>query len=416
VKRRYYRGTDVARALDIEELRHMAMRRLPGFVAEYVEGGSEDEETLHRNADAFAQYAFVHQVAVDVSQRTTASTLLGKPVGMPVVISPTGFNGLLWRNGDIAIAKAARALDIPFTASIVASDSIEAIAKEAGGRLWMMLLVLRDAAVVERLIERADHAGCEALVITLDAPVLGNRAWDARNFARPLVLSMRAKLDVLRHLRWTFGVLLRGLPGFGNLAEFLPPDKNSPLDGSRYMTANSNSALTWETLRGLRDRWKRKLVLKGVMSPDDAQQAARIGVDAVVISNHGGRQLDGELAPLDMLPEIVAAVGSRLEVIVDGGFRRGTDIAKALALGARGIGIGRSAIYGLAAGGEPGALRALQILRTELDRTMALLGCPTVDSLGVHVVRRVRDAPECVADHATGDPVDTRLLREIRSR
>jgi (S)-mandelate dehydrogenase len=382
MKRRYYRGRDVARALDIEELRQMALRRLPGFVVEYLEAGSDDERTLRRNRDAFDDYQFVHRVLVGVAERSLKSTLLGEPCGMPLVIAPTGFNGLYWRHGDIALARAARERDIPFTVSIVASDSLEQIAHQVGGRLWMMLLVIRDAQIIDRLITRAEAAHCEALVLTLDAPVLGNRAWDNRNFARPLALSLRAKLDVLRHLRWMFGVLLpRGLPGFGNLAEFLPPGRQSPLDGSRWLTAQSNAGLDWDAIARLRDRWNKKLVLKGLIAVDDAEQAARLGADAIVLSNHGGRQLDGEIAPLDALPAVVAAVGSKLEVMIDGGFRRGTDIVKALALGARAVLLGRAPLYGLAAGGPAGAARALDLLASEIDRTMALLGARSVSEL-----------------------------------
>lgn len=388
----------------------MAHRRLPNFVLEYLEGGSEDEHTLHRNRDAFGELRFIHHVLRDVANRSLETEVLGKPSGMPVVIGPTGFNGLLWRNGDLALARAAKEQGIPFTVSIVSSDSVETIAEQVGGRLWMMLLVLRDAAVVDRLIERADRAGCEALVVTLDAPVLGNRSWDNRNFARPLVLSLRAKLDVLLHLRWMFGVLLpRGLPGFGNLAEFLPPDKLSPLDGSRFLTAQANAGLTWDGIRALRERWKRKLVLKGVMAVDDAEEAARIGADAIILSNHGGRQLDGEVAPIEVLEDVVAAVGPRLEVMIDGGFRRGTDVVKALALGARAVLLGRAPLYGLAAGGYAGAARALAILRTEIDRTTALLGCASIGELSRDVLYRreaTRPAPR----------TDTPQLRSARSR
>jgi (S)-mandelate dehydrogenase len=391
MKRRYYRGRNVARALEIEELRHMALHRLPAFVREYLEAGAEDERTLLRNREAFDDVHFVHRVLVDVSSRNVSSALFGAPCGMPVVIAPTGFNGLFWRHGDIALARAARAFDIPFTVSIVSSDSLEDIAKHAGGRLWMQLLVVRDANVVDRLIARADDAGCEALVLTLDVPTLGNRTWDHRNFSRPLVLSLRAKLDVLTHWRWLFGVLLpRGLPGFGNLAEFLPPEeRHNPLDGSRWLTARSNAALSWDGIRSLRERWRRKLVLKGVMDVADAEQAANIGVDGLILSNHGGRQLDSELAPLDVLEDVVAAVGSRVEIMVDGGFRRGSDVVKALALGAKAAVLGRTPLYGLAAAGQAGVGRALELVRSEIDRTLALLGCPSVTALSPQLLRRV---------------------------
>jgi (S)-mandelate dehydrogenase len=379
--RKYYSGRDIQRALDIEELRRMAIARLPAFVSEYLEGGSEDERTLRNNVSAFDTMHFVHRVLVDVQQRSVASSIFGRATGMPLLLGPTGFNGLLWRNGDIACARAARAHDIPFVVSIMSSDSLQAIAEHAGGRLWLMLLMIREANVIDRLITTAREVGCEALVITLDAAVYGNRTWDARNFSRPLELSLRSKLEVLTHPRWMRQVLFHGMPEFGNLAEFLPADKRNPLDGARYMTAHSDASLTWDTIKRLRDRWPRKLVLKGVMAVEDAERAARMGIDGIILSNHGGRQLDGEVAPIQMLEDVVKAVGTRLEVMVDGGFRRGTDIAKALALGARAVALGRAALYGLAAGGEPGVMRALEILKAELDRTLALLGCPSVAEL-----------------------------------
>jgi len=383
----------------------MARRRLPGFVVEYLEGGAEDEQTLRRNRDAFGELRLVHRVLVDVSARTLRSTLLGQELTMPLVIGPTGFNGLYWRHGDIALARAARAAGVPFTASIAASDSIEEIAKEAGGRLWMMVLVLRDPKISERLIERAEAAGCEALVITLDAPVYGNRTWETRNMRNRGSLAWRARFDALVHVRWLFGVLLRGLPGFGNIAEFLPPDKRGPLDGARYMTGQSNAALTWDAIRALRERWKGKLVLKGILAASDAAEAARIGVDGIMLSNHGGRQLDAEVAPIDVLEEVAAAVAGKVELIVDGGFRRGTDIAKALALGARAVALGRATLYGLAAGGEAGATRALEILRSELDRTLALLGCTAIEELSPDRLHRRGGEPR------SDRPADTRRLR-----
>jgi (S)-mandelate dehydrogenase len=388
VERAYYEGRDLARAIDIEDLRRMARRRLPAFAFEYVDGGAEDERTLHDNRDAFGRWRFVHRILVDVADRSVAGRIFDRPAGLPLAIGPTGFNGILWRNGDIALAKAARAMDVPFTLSTVSSDSLAAVAKEAGGRLWFQLYIWKDDAILERLIARAEEHGCEALIVTLDAPMLGNRTWDQRNYARPLVLTLRAKLDVLRHLRWLFGVFLpRGLPGFGNIAEFLPPERQNPLDGARFAGSQMNPAMDWIAIAKLRERWKRKLVIKGLVSVDDAREAARLGLDGVVLSNHGGRQLDGDIATLEVLPEVVAAVGDRLEVMIDGGFRRGTDIVKAIALGARTVLLGRAGLYGLAAGGEAGATRGLTILRGEIDRTLGLLGCPSIDALTPALLR-----------------------------
>ncbi|MBA3500389.1 MAG: alpha-hydroxy-acid oxidizing protein [Myxococcota bacterium] len=398
MSRQHYSGRDLRRALDIEDLRRMALARLPNFVAEYLEGGSEDERTLRNNLTTFNDHHFVHRVLVDVAERSVASTLFDKPTSMPMVVGPTGFNGLFWRHGDIAMAHAARKHDIPFTVSIMSSDSLQAIAKEAGGRLWMMLLVIREPQVVERLIATADDVGCEALVITLDAAVFGNRTWDSRNFSAPLQLSLRSKLDVLLHARWMTQVLFRGLPEFGNLSELLPPGKRNALDGARYLTAHSDASLTWDAIRALRDRWPRKLILKGILAVEDAERAAQLGVDGIILSNHGGRQLDGDVAPMQVLADVVERVGKRVEVMIDGGFRRGTDIAKALALGARAVVLGRAPLYGLAAGGEEGAHRALDILRAELDRTLALLGCPSCEELSPKFVHSSRVGTKPVKD------------------
>jgi (S)-mandelate dehydrogenase len=401
VQRRYHRGFDYRRAIDIEELRRIAGRRLPAFVREYVEGGSDDERTLARNRDAFSEVRFVHRALVDVAKRSLARTLFGEASALPFAISPTGFNGLLWKHADVALARAARAAGVPFTASTVSSDSIEAIAKEAG-RLWFQLYVIRDKSAVDSLIERADHAGCEALLVTVDAPVLGNRSWDSRNYIGKLKLSARAKLDVLLHLRWLLGVFLpSGLPGFGNLDAFLPPNRRSALDGARYMGSQMNSSLGWEDIARIRERWPRRLVLKGLLAASDVQRAIALGCDGVVLSNHGGRQLDGEISALDALPEIVKAVNRRITVMVDGGFRRGTDIAKALALGADVVLLGRATLYGVAAGGEAGASHALQILRDELDRVLALIGCPDINDLGPDYLFGHSASPIRALGHAT---------------
>lgn len=367
----------------------MARRRLPAFVREYLEGGGEDEETLARNRSAFRDHRWVHRAPVDVSNRTLTTTIFGEPSAMPIAIGPTGFNGMLWKHGDIALARAAKAHGVPFCTSMVASDRLETIAKEAGGRIWFQVTILRDPATVAALVDRADHAGCEALFVTLDTPVLGNRAWNDRQYSRPMKLSPRFKLDVLMHLRWLFGVFWpRGLPGFGNLDEFLPPDQRSPLDGARFLaTRAANAALTWADLERLRERWPRKLVLKGLLAKEDVERAVQIGADGVVLSNHGGRQLDGEVAPLDVLPEIAAAFGDRLTIFIDGGFRRGGDVAKALALGADAVLLGRATLYGVAAAGEAGAHRALGIVKGELDRVLTLLGCPSVQDLNARFLQ-----------------------------
>lgn len=360
----------------------MARHRLPNFAWEYLEGGSEDEATMTRNREAFSDHLWVHRAPVNVGTRSLGTSLFGKPTALPFAIGPTGFNGMLWKHGDIELAKAAKDAGIPFTASTVASDSVKAIAKGAGGRLWFQLFVLKDPATTDGLLKNAEEAGCEALVVTLDAPVLGKRAWNDRSYSQPMKLSFRSRLDVLMHPRWFWNVYLPGgLPGFGNLAEFLPDGANSPLDGARMLGTQAFPALAWEDVERLRDKWRGKLVLKGLLAREDVARSVQIGADGVVLSNHGGRQLDYEISPLDVLPQIAAEFRGKLTLMVDGGFRRGGDIAKAIALGADLVLLGRATLYGLAAGGHRGATRAIDILRDELDRTLTLLGCPAVSQL-----------------------------------
>lgn len=383
MKRRYYRGPDVGRGLEIAELREMARRRLPHFVWEYLESGAEEEATMARNRDAFAQHRWIHRAPVNVGTRVLATRVFDRELALPVAVGPTGFNGMLWKHGDLELARAAKAAGIPFTTSTVASDSVGEIAKNVGGRLWFQLFVFKGPEMTEGLIRRAEDAGCEALMITVDTPVLGNRVWNNRCYRRPMQLALRSKIDVLMHPRWFFNVFFPGgLPGFGNLAEFLPEGQRSPIDGARILDAQEFPELAWEDLDRIRERWRGKLVIKGVLAREDVARAVKLGADGVVLSNHGGRQLDSEVSALDVLPGIAAEFGDKLAIMIDGGFRRGGDIAKAVALGADLVLLGRATLYGLAAGGQQGATRALEILRGELDRTMSLLGCSSVNDLG----------------------------------
>jgi (S)-mandelate dehydrogenase len=288
----------------------------------------------------------------------------------------------------VALARAARAAGIPFTLSTVSSCSIEEVAQEAGGRLWFQLYPVRDTKVVDALVGRAERAGYEALVLTTDVPVYGNRTWDQRNFVRPGEPTFSTKLDVLRHPRWLFDVVVpHGLPSFGNLTDHLPPGHTSAVDGARYMSTQLNPTLDWRDVKRARAAWPRKLIVKGILAVDDARLAAEEGADGIVLSNHGGRQLDGCVSPLEVLSEVRAALGDRLTIMVDSGFRRGSDVVKALALGARGVMIGRAVLYGVAAGGEAGAAHALAILRAEMDRVLALLGCRTPAELTPSLLR-----------------------------
>ena len=367
-----------ADALNIDQLREIARRRVPRFAFDYVDGGSEDERTLGGNRAAFERLRFRPRTLVDVSVRDTSTTVLGESAAFPAVVGPTGLNGLQWPDGDLAIARAAAAASLPFAMSTVSMSYIEDLVEATAGRLWLQAYVFRERKISDRLIDRAESGGCEAIIITSDFPMAGKRERDFRSGLLPKQeFTLRTKLDILRHPRWVLKVA-RNRPRFVNIERELGSGANV----NNFVGHNMfDPSLDWDDLARFRDRWKRKLLLKGVLRADDAERAARLGVDGVWLSNHGGRQLDSAISGMDALPEVVAAVGSRLAVIVDGGVRRGSDIAKAVALGATAVALGRAPVYGLGAGGEPGARHALEILRDEFDRTLALTGCRSVADL-----------------------------------
>ncbi len=303
------------------------------------------------------------------------------------MIAPTGLNGVLRRDGDLALARAAAAAGIPFTLSTV-SNARPATVAAAGGRLWMQLYVFDRPEMVEDIVARADRAGCEALVFTTDANVFGSREWDRRSFRSPGRLRMRMLLDAALHPRWALDVAVpHGLPRFVNVMDFLPPEARSASAGVSRLLSMFRPSINWQDLARLRDRWPRRLLVKGILDPADVERAVGLGCDGVVLSNHGGRQLDSTVAAIEVLPAIARQFGERITILVDGGFRRGSDIAKALALGAHGVMIGRASLYGLAAGGEAGAAHAIQILHSELDRVLGQLGCCSLAELQPSMLR-----------------------------
>jgi len=387
-KRRRFSGHDLGRALNIADLRDIARRRVPGFVFEYVESGAEDEVTLRGNREALERLRLLPQTLVNTAGRHLRTTILGGSANAPLIVAPTGLNGLLHPDGDLTVARAAAKLGVPCILSTVSTTRLEEVAARAGGRLWMQLYVVKDRAIGRDIMQRAAAAGYEALVFTTDANVFGNREWDQRGYRRPGRPTLRASLDTLRHPRWVWQVLLRrGMPRFRNLEPFLPPNL-TPMGASTVIPRLFDATISWDDIAWIREHWRGKLLLKGVLSAADAERAVALGADGIVVSNHGGRQLDYCVAPIDMLPEIRAAVGSRLAVLIDSGFRRGTDVVKALALGAEAVLLGRATLYGLIAGGTPGVERALTILTTELDRVLGQLGCNSVAELAPHFVRR----------------------------
>jgi (S)-mandelate dehydrogenase len=388
MKRRLYQGTDYRRAHSIDELREVARRRVPNFCFEYVEGGSDDEVTLKRNRSVFEEIGFVPRTLVDVSARSQAVDLFGKPSAAPFMIGPTGFSGLLTRDGDLALARAAASAGIPYILSNASTMRLEEVVQRAGGRIWMQLYLYRTRDYAARLVDRMKAIGIEALVVTTDSAIFGNREWDRRNYARPLKLDLRNTIDVMLHPRWIFDVLVpHGVPRFANLGDMLPPGQDSVQGAASAIAKELDPSLNWADIRWLRDLWPGKLIVKGVMCVEDAVTAAKSGADGIVLSNHGGRQLDGAISSMEILPEVAAAVGSQLTVMLDGGFRRGSDIVKARALGADAVLLGRATTYGLAAGGEAGVAHAINLLKTEVDRVVGLLGCSDLSQLDTSYIR-----------------------------
>jgi (S)-mandelate dehydrogenase len=388
MKREHYAGRDFRRAISVEDLRRIARRRLPAFSFEYVEGGSEDEVALRRNRDVFERITWLPRTLAGVGAPELSTEIFGRTCHLPLIIAPTGFNGLLWPQGDLALARAAASAGIPFTLSTVSNYPLGRMKGEVDGQVWFQLYPVKDPKAIDRLVDLAAEAGVDTLVVTTDVPIFGAREWDQRNYSAPMELRFTRKLDVLAHPGWLWRVMIpKGAPRFENLLEFLPAGKQSAMVGARYMGTQINAKLAWEDMERLRQRWKGKLVLKGILCVEDARRAAEIGADGVVLSNHGGRQIDSCVSGVELLPAVAGEVGDRLTVLVDGGFRRGSDVLKAMALGAHGVMIGRPALYGLAAGGEGGVTHALGILRTEMERTMLLLGCRNLGELGRHLIR-----------------------------
>jgi (S)-mandelate dehydrogenase len=377
---------DLSRAWCIEDLRRMARRRLPRAVFDFFDGGAEDETTLAANRAAFARVRLAPKVLVDVSSVDTETEILGRSSSLPVVVAPTGASGLGWPEADVALARAAAAMGIPYTLSTAANASIERIAREAPGRLWFQLYVLRDRAFAAKLVERANAADYETLMVTVDLPAGGKRERDFRNdFMIPFRPTPRNLLDFIGRPAWMLSLLRGGVPKLENLEGF-EPEPARPGTIASSVGDHLDPAFDWDRLKALRDSWPRKLVVKGVLRADDAERMAALGCDAVVVSNHGGRQLDGAIATLDALPEIARAVGRHTTVLFDSGVRRGGDIVKARALGARAVLVGRATLYGVAAAGEAGARRALEILADELVRTMQLCGVTRFEDIGKELI------------------------------
>jgi len=378
------------KAFSIEELRKAAKRRLPRSVFDFIDGGAEDERTLRENRAAFARVRLTRRVLVGVADVEPETSILGKAAKLPIVIAPTGAVGFGWRGGDVAVAKAAAAHGIPFTLSTSATASIERIAEEAPGRHWFQAYFFKDREHSFGLIERARKAGYDTVMVTADLPVGGKRERDFRNdFGIPFRFTPRNVLDFATRPAWALDMLLRGAPQLENLAGMALSGTGT---GTRNLVSSvgrdQDASLDWEVIKRVRDAWPGKLLIKGVVHPADAERAVALGCDGVIVSNHGGRQLDSEVASFDALPGVVRAIGGKASVLMDGGVRRGSDVFKALACGAEAVMVGRATFYGVCAAGEAGALRALDILREEFVRTLQLCGVRRIADIGPELLVR----------------------------
>ena len=367
---------------NIEDLRVLAKKRVPRMFYDYADSGAWTESTYRANSDDFQQIKFRQRVAVNMTNRSTRSTMVGQEVAMPVAIAPTGLTGMQHADGEILGALAAKKFGIPFTLSTMSICSIEDVAEATGGHpFWFQTYTMKNRNFVEKLIDRAKAANCSALVLTLDLQIMGQRHKDIRNgLSAPPKLTLPNILNMATKPRWGLGMLGTRRHGFGNLIGHIEgvSDMSSL---SAWTNEQFDPSLNWGDIEWIKKRWGGKLILKGIQDVEDAQLAANSGADALIVSNHGGRQLDGAPSSISSLPAIVDAVGSKIEIHLDGGIRSGQDVLKARALGARGTYIGRAFLYGLGAMGEAGVTKALQIIHKELDVTMAFCGRTQIDTV-----------------------------------
>lgn len=372
-----------------EDLRQLAMRRAPRAIFDYVDRGSYDEHTLNGNRRALDALMLRQRVMIDVDQRSLATTMAGEAVSMPVGLAPTGLTGILHADGEILAARAAQAAGVPFTLSTVSICSIEAVRAAVEKPFWFQLYVMRDRDFAASLIQRAKAAQCSALVLTADLQIQGQRHRDIKNgLTVPPRLTLGNALDLLRRPRWAWGMLRTPHRNFGNLAGFIPGGGKGMTTLSQWIGSQFDPTLSWKDVAWVRALWPGKLIVKGILDADDARAAVDAGADAIVVSNHGGRQLDSAPPAILALPQVVAAVGDRCEIWFDSGVRSGQDVMKALALGARATLIGKAFLYGLGAMGERGVTTALELIRRELDVSMALTGTRDVREVGPQVLWR----------------------------
>lgn len=389
--RRYYTGRDLRRVRAIGDLRARAHRLMPRVALEYLEGGAGEEATLARERAVFAEWRFVPRGLVDVSQRYIRAPILGRDAPLPLVVAPTGLNGLFMRHADIALAQGAARAGVPFVQSTMSNDAMEEVARVPGLRHWWQLYVFGAEEIWQALVDRADAAGCEALVLTTNAQQFGRRDWDRRNRLPGGWPSPRTIAEAACHPRWVVTTLSHGLPRFPNVAQFAPKDRQGLFETARWIREQMPRDLSWTHVAKIRDRWKKPFFIKGILHPEDVRRAVDSGADGIILGTHGGRQADWSVTPLDVLPEARRIVGDGIALYLSGGIRSGSDIVKARALGADAVLTGRATLYGLCAHGAGGVTRVIEVLSEEMLDTLGQIGAPTVGAIRADMLLR-RDA------------------------
>lgn len=370
----------------VEDLRQLSRRRVPKMFYDYLDSGSWTESSYRANLDDLGAVLLRQRVGIDTAARSTGARMMGHAVSMPVALAPAGLTGMQYADGEILAARAAQRFGVPYVLSTMSICSIEDVAAHTSAPFWFQLYLLRDRDFVSRLMQRARAAGCPVLVLTMDLPVMGQRHQDLRNQLRaPPAPTLANLLRFLARPRWCLRMLRTQRRGFGNVIGHVGEVK-SLQSLAAWTAAQLDPSISWTDVAWVRKQWQGKLIIKGIMDADDARQALSCGADGLIVSNHGGRQLDGTCSSAHALPAIAEAVGHRLEVHLDGGVRSGQDVLRALSLGARGVYIGRPYLYGLGALGESGVTRCLEIIQKELDLTMALCGIRTLDQAGPHLL------------------------------
>jgi L-lactate dehydrogenase (cytochrome) len=370
-----------------EDLRLLARRRVPRAIFDYVDRGSYDETTIRSNRTDLDAIRLRQRVMIDVEQRLLRTTMVGEDATMPVALAPTGLTGIMHADGEILAARAAQAFGVPFTLSTMSICSIEAVRAAVDKPFWFQLYVMRDRGFAAALVERAKAAQCSALMLTADLQIQGQRHRDIKNgLTVPPRLTAANAIDILRRPRWALGMLRTRHRSFGNLVDAMPAGDTGLTTLSQWIASQFDPTLSWRDVEWVRSLWPGKLIVKGILDADDARLAVAAGADAIIVSNHGGRQLDGAPSSITALPAVVDAVGSDTEVLMDGGVRCGQDVLKAMALGARGVLIGKAFLYGLGAMGQPGVHAALELIRKELDVSMALTGSRNIREVGRQVI------------------------------